>query len=227
MNFNENLSFSKNSTKEGIIKKIEQKKINIEKFEGFLIWTQIPNIPGILKEGINPISDRKQVHWKYGGKFNHPAWENHNFTYMTIYDPSLYSFKDGDYPWPEAGQVGILLDKDLDKKSFEGLKNISLKNLVDKNYIENFYDKKIMPKNIHALVLNKNIIQLENPKNTKSIKIPTIGGKTETGKINLPFSFSNEQYIKMLKTRLDRLIGTEYEKNLVPLYNSYGEIIWP
>jgi hypothetical protein len=215
---------------ERILRDIENREIDIENFDGFLIWTQVPNIPSIMKSGLQIPSERKEVRWKYGGRLNE-RWQDSLGTYLTIYDSANHSFAEGKYPWPKAGQVGILIDKSLDASLWSTLAEELGKTdeEVYKETIQVMYEDAIPPDLIRGLVMNQNNIALENPRDTIEKSIPSF----EEGKMTVekyqqpqPFSFEREDYIEMLKTRLDRL-AKDGNRNLVPLYNNDGSVIWP
>jgi hypothetical protein len=101
---------------------------------------------------------------------------------------------------------------------------------VDKNTIQAMHEGEIPPELIRALVMNKNHIALENPKDTLTKSLPIFeGNEMKVVEYQQPqaFDFTQEDYVEMLETRLARLACDETVENLVPLYNSSGVMIWP
>ena len=227
MNSFEKKLFEKSNSNEDVFKSIESKKIDIEKFDGFLIWTQIPNVYEILKNGFKSTADINSFHWQYGGQIKHRGIkENPDGIYLTIYDHTKHSFNDGKYNWPKAGQVGVLINKNIDDQLYKGMKAGTSGNTYWED-VEHIYDKNITPNDICGLVLNKNLIQLEHPREFNSVKVPTPQGGFVDVKKNTLMNYSKEEYIDILKNRLTRLVETKYKNNLVPLYDNDGKIIWP
>ena len=144
---------------------------------------------------------------------------------MTIYDPDIFSFAKADYPWPSAGQVGVLIDASLDPELLQDMSQPEPD--AYKQTIQTLRQGPIDPRYIRGLVMNEKLIKLHNPKKTIKTTIPTPERKVVTRSTPLPFDFDKDDYIQILKTRLKRLLGTTWEDNLVPVYTHDGKMIWP
>lgn len=210
-------------SRQNILERIAAKRCDPETFEGFLIWTQIPNIPEIVRSGFQQIELRRRPHWKYGGQYTQSRWQHQKSVSMTTYSPRVLSFNKNILPWPHAGQVAVLLDKSIDKDAFDRLDEWhDTGDMVVEHRVAS-----VSPDLIRGFVLNPNSVRLSNPRNTRTQTLPFPDGGIDTFEQPQEFPFSQVEYEQMLIKRLDRLVGTPYAKYLAPLYRHTGEMIWP
>ena len=202
---------------------IAAKRIDIEQFRGFLTWTQVPNVSEILKHGLQLPDSRKKTSWHYGGSIF--GIGDTSILFATVYSPLRFSFQKLNLPWINAGAVGVLVDGQVDPKGLQSLENEALKPDPSLGDLQYFRFEPIDASMIRGLVWNPTGPPIQDRRKKVTRTIPDPHG--EMSEYTAYGTFPDKEMLNMLIRRLNRLVGTKYQENLVPLYDHEGNMLWP
>lgn len=201
---------------------------DIQNFRGFIIRTQVPNLPKILTNGVKDLYELPEEEV--------PRWGTQGALIgkrRGSYNPGIYfssvgysgSFEAWKYiAWEEAGQVVLLLDtwKMLDKEiveiieepdgPYENREDIS--SSVDCGTFRLEIEEEIEPEIIQGAIVSPEDCQLQRRANE-------IGHTTES------ITITSSRAKEILKGRLTKRMKGNPRAYSIPLYDNHGNLLWP
>jgi len=213
---------------EAIEKIVDEHLIDVEAYEGIMQYTQVANISSILSEGIKVKGTRR---WGTSGRIvkHYNSGSGIYLTHKNRKD-SFKNWMDG-LPWSNAGPIAILFRP----KTIDKLDIIECIQDPDGSYPSEKFtdkDKKILTERDGEITLNADNRSIDK-QDIEAFVLSPVDSTLERrahdylkAKGSL-IKITADQLRVIAINRLDRLSKSKGEKNLVPIYNSDGDMIWP